>query len=113
MDVKVGKSSDYRGKKVVEVSDEEGDDSINNSRGANDSETSTSDANLSNQVCHQLVLKLNYAFPTKSVYGFGIKRRQGQPRRTPIISESASNLKILHIVNRAGLFQILFGLNKF
>ena len=39
--------------------------------------------------------------PTGSVYGFGIKRRQG---RTPASSESASNIKILHIVNKAGLF---------
>ena len=45
----------------------------------------------------------NYAFPTGSVYGFGIKRRRRQ-RRTPTISESARNIKILHIVNKAGLF---------
>ena len=36
----------------------------------------------------------NYAFPTGSVYGFGIKRRRHRRRRrTPTISESASNLK--------------------
>ena len=33
-------------------------------------------------------------------------------RRTPSYSESASNLKILHIFNKAGQFHILFGLNK-
>ena len=58
-----------------------------------------------------IFLSFNYAFPTGSGYGFGIKRRQRQ--RTPTISESASNLKILHIVNKAGLFQILFWLIKF
>ena len=54
-------------------------------------------------------LTFNYAFPTGSVYGFGIKRRQ----RTPASSESASNLKIMHKVNKAGLFHIFFGLIKF
>ena len=49
---------------------------------------------------------INYAFPTGSVYGFGIKRR-----RTPTISET--NIKILHTVNKAGLFHILFWLIKF
>ena len=49
-------------------------------------------------------VSFNYAFPTGSVYGFGMKWRG----RTPTISESASNLKnsayippnrpILHIV---------------
>ena len=43
--------------------------------------------------------------------GFGMKR--GQQRQTPAISESASNIKILHIVNKAGIFHILFGLIKF
>ena len=52
-----------------------------------------------------------YAFPTGSVYGFGKKWRRR--RRTPTISESASNIKILHIINKAGLFQILFGEIKF
>ena len=33
--------------------------------------------------------------------------------RTPTISESASNIKILHITNKAGLFHILFRLIKF
>ena len=47
------------------------------------------------------------------IYGFGMKRRQSQPQRTPTISESASNLKILHIVNKVGLFHILFGLINF
>ena len=51
-----------------------------------------------------------FAFPTGSVYGFGIKWRQ---RRMPAISESASNIKILHIVNKAGLFHILFGVIEF
>ena len=55
--------------------------------------------------------KYYYAFPTGSVYGFGIKRRRR--RRTPASSETASNIKILHIVNKAGLFHILFGLIKF
>ena len=32
---------------------------------------------------------------------------------TPSISESKGNLKNVHIVNKAGLFHILFGLNKF
>ena len=32
---------------------------------------------------------------------------------TPASSESASNHKIMHIVNKAGLFHILFGLIKF
>ena len=41
--------------------------------------------------------------------GFGIKRR----RQTPASSENASNIKILHIFNKAGLFHILFGLIKF
>ena len=58
-----------------------------------------------------------YAFPTGSVYGFGIKWRRRRQRRTPTISESASNItsniKILHIVNKAGLFHILFGVIKF
>ena len=54
----------------------------------------------------------NYAFRTGSVYGFGKKRRR-RKRRTPTISESASNIKILHITNKAGLFHILFGLIKF
>ena len=56
-------------------------------------------------------LLYNYAFPTGSVYGFGIKWRQGQQqrqRRTPASSESASNIKILHIVYKAGLFHILY-----
>ena len=57
----------------------------------------------------------NYAFPTGSVNGFGKKRRKRRKRkrRTPTISESASNIKILHITNKAGLFHILFGLIKF
>ena len=38
-----------------------------------------------------------YTFPTGSVYGFDKKRR----KRTPTISESASSIKILHIVNKA------------
>ena len=38
-----------------------------------------------------------------------MKRRQ----RTPAVLESASNLKILHKVNKGGLFHILFGLIKF
>ena len=55
--------------------------------------------------------KYNYAFPTGSVYGFGIKQRQHQrQRRTPVSSETASNIKILHKVNKAALFHILFGL---
>ena len=49
-------------------------------------------------------IKYYNTFPTGSVYGFGIKRR----RRTATISESASNIKILHTVNKAGLFHILF-----
>ena len=53
----------------------------------------------------------NYTFPTGSVYGFGMKRRRCQ--RTPASSVSASNVKILHIVNLAGIFHILFGLIKF
>ena len=53
---------------------------------------------------------VNYTFPMGSVYGFGIKRRQW---RTPAISKYASNIKIMHIVNKAGLFHILFGLIKF
>ena len=60
---------------------------------------------------------VNYAFPTGSVYGFGKKRRKRRKRkrrkRTPTISESTSNIKILHITNKAGLFHILFGLIKF
>ena len=36
-------------------------------------------------------LIINYAFPMGSVYGFATKRQ------TPASSESASNLKILHI----------------
>ena len=49
-----------------------------------------------------LVGHSNYAFPTGSVY-----------ETAPASSESASNLKILHIVNKAGLFHILFGLSYF
>ena len=52
----------------------------------------------------------NYAFPTGSEYGFGIQWRQ---RQTPTFSESASNIKILHIVNKVGLFHILFGVIKY
>ena len=37
---------------------------------------------------------------------------QWRQRRTPTISQSASNIKSLHIVNRAGLFNILFGLHR-
>ena len=64
------------------------------------------------------IYTLNYAFPTGSVYGFGMKRRQQQQQqqqqwRTPASSESASNLKKMNIVNKAGLFHILFGLIKF
>ena len=55
-------------------------------------------------------LMFNYTFPTGSVYGFGMKRRR---QRTPVSSETARNFKILHIVNKAGLFHILFGLIKF
>ena len=55
-----------------------------------------------------VLMYYNYAFPTGSVYGFGVKQR-----RAPTISESASNIKILYIVNKAGLFYILFGLIKF
>ena len=58
-------------------------------------------------------VRINYTFPTGSVYGFGMKRRQRcQQQRMPAISESASNIKILQI-NKAGLFHILFGLIKF
>ena len=58
----------------------------------------------------QTVKSLNYyAFPTGSEYGFGKKRRQ----QTPASSESEGNLKILHIVNKAGIFHILFGLIQF
>ena len=46
----------------------------------------------------------NYAFHTGSVYGFGMKRRQR--KRMPVNSESASNLKIRHIVNKVGLLYI-------
>ena len=63
------------------------------------------------------VFECNYAFPTGSVYGFGMKQRQHQKQRErqrmPTISESASNLNIMHIVIKAGLFHILFGLIKF
>ena len=41
------------------------------------------------------------------------KMCQQKQRRRPAKSESASNLKIWHIVNKAGLFHILFGLIKF
>ena len=41
----------------------------------------------------------NYASLMGSVYDFSIK----QCRQTPPISESASNIKTLHIVNKAGL----------
>ena len=61
-------------------------------------------------VCVNQVLIITYS-PTGSVYGFGMKRRQ--QRRMPASSKSASNLKILHIVKKAGLFHILFGLIKF
>ena len=40
---------------------------------------------------------LYYAFPVGSVYGFGMKRR------TPTLSESATNIKILHKVINACL----------
>ena len=55
----------------------------------------------------------NYAFPTGSVYGFGIKWCRWRQRRTPASSDSTSNIKIMHVVNKAGLFHILFGLIKF
>ena len=62
-------------------------------------------------------LTCNYAFPTGSIYGFGKKRRKRRRkrrrRRTPTISESACNIEILHITNKAGLFHILFGRIKF
>ena len=59
-------------------------------------------------------IDIYYAFPTGSVYGFGMKRRQWRQHQwTPTISESASNLNIMHIVIKAGLFHILFGLIKF
>ena len=71
----------------------------------------------------QLKNDSNYAFPTGSVYGFGKKRRKRKRRkrkrrkrkrrRTPTISESARNIKILHVTHKAGLFHILFGLIKF
>ena len=64
------------------------------------------------QAWRPLIFMFYYAFPTGSVYGFGMKRRQRR-RQTPTISKSASNLKILGVVNKAGLFHILFGLNKF
>ena len=62
-------------------------------------------------VLHSPKLKLcelYYAFPTGSVYGCGKQRR----RWTLMGSESASNLNKLCIVNKAGLFHILFGLIK-
>ena len=56
-------------------------------------------------------VKYYYAFPTGSLYGFGIEWRQ---RRTPTISEYVqSNIKILHIDNKPGLFHILFGVITF
>ena len=47
-----------------------------------------------------------YAFPTGSVYDFGMKRRRRRRKRTPVSSETASNIKILHIVHKAGLFHL-------
>ena len=60
-------------------------------------------------------LIFNYAFPLGSVYGFGTKRQ------TPASSESASNLKILHIqcsqqcwpISRIVWTDFFFNLNQF
>ena len=56
--------------------------------------------------------QISLRIPKGKLNGFGIKLRWRQ-RRTPAISEFASNIKILQIINKAGLFHILFGLIKF
>ena len=52
-----------------------------------------------------------YAFPTGSVYGFGMKPPEDVSYLR--IRKQSQISAYTDIVNKAGLFHILFGLNKF